>query len=449
MSTHELRLRIQKMVVAELRVELQRRRLRSDGRKDDLLQRLEEALDAEEEAAAAAPAAAAKKKAASVKAQTQAKAKAAAKAAAKATAAKVLAEANAEANAEAEAEAAAEAATNHAEGVVDLVDSEEDDVVDVDSSDIDVGSSDDETAPVQEEDMDEETGPVRTSRVGGKRKAAHAGAASPANPKKLAQASAGSAAVAATSKKIPKKSPKKSPKKDPKSDSDSDSDSDDDLFAHPWKTKEQLAKEAADRRAVKHEKEPTSFDDALNLHYDLTDATGGPRVSSESAADTAAAFGADLSGDSVDFCRALYEAAEAVSQSLPEMDTPAYFHTSFSLMTHQKQALAWMVSREETAKAPVGGILADEMGLGKTAMTLAVVVRDLEEQVSKYHMSVKSSECHASKLVDSDTCPRPTTQERIGERGKHGPTLIVCPTSVLENWENEIGDRFPPAFRCA
>ena len=64
-------------------------------------------------------------------------------------------------------------------------------------------------------------------------------------------------------------------------------------------------------------------------------------------------------------------------------------------------------------------------------------------------MSVKGSECHASKLVDSDTCLRPTTQERIGERGKHGPTLIVCPTSVLENWENEIGDRFPPAFRCA
>eukprot|EP01052_Picozoa_sp_SAG31_P009991 SAG31_NODE_535_length_14348_cov_11.339603_14_plen_68_part_00 len=66
-----------------------------------------------------------------------------------------------------------------------------------------------------------------------------------------------------------------------------------------------------------------------------------------------------------------------------------------------------MSAREDGVRAPIGGILADEMGLGKTAMTLALIVKDLEERQASAAAPV-------------------------------GPTLIVCPTSVLENWENEI-----------
>ena len=43
------------------------------------------------------------------------------------------------------------------------------------------------------------------------------------------------------------------------------------------------------------------------------------------------------------------------------MPTPASFKPGFELMTHQKQALAWMSDREEGVKAgPRGGILAGE-----------------------------------------------------------------------------------------
>eukprot|EP01051_Picozoa_sp_SAG22_P019197 SAG22_NODE_3467_length_1693_cov_1.146801_2_plen_101_part_00 len=61
------------------------------------------------------------------------------------------------------------------------------------------------------------------------------------------------------------------------------------------------------------------------------------------------------------------------------------------------------------------------MGLGKTAMMLSVVVKDHEE--------VRAAPAAA------------------GGGQSAGPTLIICPTSVLENWENEICDRFPPALR--
>ncbi len=54
----------------------------------------------------------------------------------------------------------------------------------------------------------------------------------------------------------------------------------------------------------------------------------------------------------------------------------------------------------------LGGILADEMGLGKTVQTLALLLLD---------------------------------------RG-HGPALIVCPTSLLSNWEREAA-RFTPELK--
>ena len=55
------------------------------------------------------------------------------------------------------------------------------------------------------------------------------------------------------------------------------------------------------------------------------------------------------------------------------------------------------------------------MGLGKTACCLSVVTADLMEA------------------------------RRLGQR--MAPTLIVCPTSVVDSWENEVLMRFQPAFR--
>lgn len=71
------------------------------------------------------------------------------------------------------------------------------------------------------------------------------------------------------------------------------------------------------------------------------------------------------------------------------------------LRSYQRRGLAWMV---DLANLGLGGVLADDMGLGKTIQLLAL---------------------HANRT---------------------GPTLVVCPTSLLNNWERET-KRFLPEVK--
>ncbi|MDQ3116360.1 MAG: SNF2-related protein, partial [Verrucomicrobiota bacterium] len=73
------------------------------------------------------------------------------------------------------------------------------------------------------------------------------------------------------------------------------------------------------------------------------------------------------------------------------------------LRDYQRTGVAWLAA---LAEQKLGGILADEMGLGKTVQTLAFL--------------------------------------RL-QRG-HGPALIVCPTSLLSNWQREV-ERFTPELK--
>lgn len=77
------------------------------------------------------------------------------------------------------------------------------------------------------------------------------------------------------------------------------------------------------------------------------------------------------------------------------------------LRPYQRRGLAWLV---EMTDLGVGGCLADDMGLGKTIQLIAV------------HLHRRGQ--------DSTT-------------GEHLPTLVVCPASVLGNWEREV-KRFAP-----
>ncbi|KAJ3340543.1 hypothetical protein HDU93_006836 [Gonapodya sp. JEL0774] len=69
------------------------------------------------------------------------------------------------------------------------------------------------------------------------------------------------------------------------------------------------------------------------------------------------------------------------------------------LMEHQLVGLHWMTSQED--KELRGGILADDMGLGKTVQTIALILHN----------------------------PHPTFDS----------TLIVCPLSLIGQWQREIG----------
>ncbi len=77
------------------------------------------------------------------------------------------------------------------------------------------------------------------------------------------------------------------------------------------------------------------------------------------------------------------------------------------LRPYQLRGLAWL---EGLSRLGLGGILADDMGLGKTIQVLALLLHRQEQSPS------------------------------------HGPaTLLVCPTSLLGNWEREVA-RFAPSI---
>lgn len=77
-----------------------------------------------------------------------------------------------------------------------------------------------------------------------------------------------------------------------------------------------------------------------------------------------------------------------------------------ALRPYQQEGARWLVER---AAAGLGGLLADEMGLGKTVQTLAMM-------------------------------------EALRLGGDTRPALVVCPSSLVWNWQREVA-RFLPDFR--
>ncbi|MCW2881729.1 MAG: helicase [Sphaerisporangium sp.] len=89
---------------------------------------------------------------------------------------------------------------------------------------------------------------------------------------------------------------------------------------------------------------------------------------------------------------------------LSAIATPESFNGS--LRPYQERGLSWL---SFLSRVGLGGILADDMGLGKTAQTLSLLL-----------------------------------EERTG--GTVAPTLLVCPMSLVSNWQKEAA-RFAPSLR--
>lgn len=102
---------------------------------------------------------------------------------------------------------------------------------------------------------------------------------------------------------------------------------------------------------------------------------------------------------------------------------------NIELMDHQKHGLAWMMWREKNK--PRGGILADDMGLGKTLSMISLIVEKLESDENEQEDDEQDSD-----LEESDSW------QGKGRRTNYsGGTLVVCPASLLGQWENEVANR--------
>ena len=94
------------------------------------------------------------------------------------------------------------------------------------------------------------------------------------------------------------------------------------------------------------------------------------------------------------------------SASFAELDAPASF--SGTLRQYQVRGYSWLSFLRRWG---LGACLADDMGLGKTIQTLALIQRDWESN---------------------------------GRR----PVLLICPTTVVNNWVKEAA-RFTRSFRSS
>ncbi len=127
----------------------------------------------------------------------------------------------------------------------------------------------------------------------------------------------------------------------------------------------------------------------------------------------AAALGSDLviDGHTIDVSdlRPLHDLARRLRsiESVDQLPPPAALEGT--LRPYQERGLAWL---DEMDRLGLGGILADDMGLGKTVQVIAL---------------------HLTRLESADT-------------DRHKPMLVICPASVVGNWEREI-KRFAPMVR--
>ena len=97
-------------------------------------------------------------------------------------------------------------------------------------------------------------------------------------------------------------------------------------------------------------------------------------------------------------------------RKLKEVPTPASFEGE--LRPYQQRGLAWL---SFLSSLGLGACLADDMGLGKTPQTLALLLAEREQRAAR-------------------------------SRKRLGPTLLICPMSVVGNWEREA-ERFAPSLR--
>ncbi|MFE7529897.1 SNF2-related protein [Kitasatospora sp. NPDC057542] len=116
------------------------------------------------------------------------------------------------------------------------------------------------------------------------------------------------------------------------------------------------------------------------------------------------------------------------SGAAPAPELPPDFRAV--LRPYQERGLAWLRTMSGLG---LGAVLADDMGLGKTVQTLALLA------------SEKAAEESSAKGAEKISEEGPEKGSERSE-GATGPTLLVCPMSLVGNWQREA-ERFAPGLR--
>ncbi|KAG1368168.1 helicase-like transcription factor CHR28 [Cocos nucifera] len=134
------------------------------------------------------------------------------------------------------------------------------------------------------------------------------------------------------------------------------------------------------------------------------------------------------------------------------------------LLRHQRIALSWMVQKEIASPHCSGGILADDQGLGKTISTIALILTERSSSLRSCPGTDKQTEFETLTLDDdtddddvselnlikqprnssSVVVSKPVKRENSVIVAKSRPaagTLVVCPTSVLRQWAEELQNK--------
>jgi len=122
--------------------------------------------------------------------------------------------------------------------------------------------------------------------------------------------------------------------------------------------------------------------------------------------------------------KAMHTSLETMPSEGNEEDQPQALKSSINLFPHQRQALAWLLWRE--TQHPAGGILADDMGLGKTLTMISLILKHREEDTKKEKVRKECGE-------DVEDLKKPGHNLIMSKT-----TLIICPASLIGQWENEV-----------
>ncbi|KAG6536821.1 hypothetical protein ZIOFF_001890 [Zingiber officinale] len=153
------------------------------------------------------------------------------------------------------------------------------------------------------------------------------------------------------------------------------------------------------------------------------------------------------------------EALQNLDQPQIEDDLPDTL-LAVPLLKHQKIALAWMVQKENSVHC-AGGILADDQGLGKTISMIALIQKQIAEQLN--FTSANSScimpetlnldEDGVSDLAMSKQQTERMTNSRVHSSSQNSKpaagTLVVCPASVLRQWAQELDEKVPESAKLS